>query len=99
MLSTKSSNFEIFSERTSSIQRNVKLKDRDSFFSFFLRSPCMKSVSYEKGTSRREEEHSLYQYVCRLSVEKPRPPKITNIYIQPITNIIFMTSDVSCLYI
>ena len=48
MLSTKSSNFEIFSDRTSSIQRNVKLKDRDSFFSFFLRSPCMKSVSYEK---------------------------------------------------
>jgi hypothetical protein len=25
----------------------VKLKDRASFFSFFLRSPCMKSVSYE----------------------------------------------------
>ena len=30
-----------------STQWNVKLKDRSNFFSFFLRSPCMKSASYE----------------------------------------------------
>jgi hypothetical protein len=39
-------NLELFSERTSSIY-NVKLKDRANFFSFFLRSPCMKSASCE----------------------------------------------------
>ena len=32
---------------TASMQRKVKLKDWASFFSLFLRSPCMKSVSYE----------------------------------------------------
>jgi len=46
--STKSPNLELFSERTSSIYRNVKLKDRDSFFSFLLRRPCMKSDSYQE---------------------------------------------------
>ena len=43
MRSTKSPNLELFGEKTSSIQRNVKLKDRTSFFTFFLRSSCMKS--------------------------------------------------------
>jgi hypothetical protein len=38
---------ELFSERTSSIYRNVKLKHWASFFSFFFRSPCMKCASYE----------------------------------------------------
>jgi hypothetical protein len=36
---------------TSSMQRSVKLQDRASFFSFLLRSPCMKSASYKKSTS------------------------------------------------
>jgi hypothetical protein len=35
----------LFSERTLSIYRNVKLKDRASCFSFFFRSLCMKSAS------------------------------------------------------
>ena len=48
MRSTKSPSLELFSERTSYIWRNAKLKDRASFFSFYLRSPCMKSTSYEQ---------------------------------------------------
>jgi hypothetical protein len=43
---TISPNLELSSERTSSIQEDVELKDRVSFFSF-CRSPCMKSPSYE----------------------------------------------------
>jgi len=30
----------------------------------------MKSVLYEKGTSRREEEHSWCPWECRLFIEK-----------------------------
>jgi hypothetical protein len=40
-------NQELFSERTSSIQRNVKLKNQDSYFSFSWRSSWMKSASCE----------------------------------------------------
>jgi hypothetical protein len=31
-----------------------------------------------KGTSRREKEHSLYPWICRLFVEKKRQTNITN---------------------
>ena len=37
----------LFSERTSSMSRKVKLKDRANFFSYFLKIPCIKSASYE----------------------------------------------------
>ena len=48
MSRTKSPNLELFSERTSSIYRNVKLKDRASFFSFFLRNPLLTIFLYWK---------------------------------------------------
>jgi hypothetical protein len=48
MSRTKSPNLELFSERTSSIYRNVKLKDRASFFSFFLRNPLLNIFLYWK---------------------------------------------------
>jgi hypothetical protein len=51
-------NLELFSERTSFVLRNAKLKDHASLFSFSVGSPCMKSAP---GTNRREEEHSWYQ--------------------------------------
>ena len=70
MRSTKSPNLELFTEKTSFIQRNVKLKDRASFFSFFLRTPVGSLLRTNKATSWREEERSLYPQVCRLSVEK-----------------------------
>ena len=38
---------EFFSERTSSISRNVNLKGRGNLFSFPLRTPCMTYASYE----------------------------------------------------
>ena len=47
MGSTKSPSLELFSERTSSIQQNVKLKDWASFFSFFLINPCPKIFHYQ----------------------------------------------------
>jgi hypothetical protein len=56
MRSTKSPNLELFCEST-------------SFVSFFLRSTCMKSPRTNKGTSRREDEQSLYLWICQLSVE------------------------------
>ena len=48
MSRTKSPNLELFSERTSSIYRNVKLKDRANFFSFFLRNPLLNIFLYWK---------------------------------------------------
>jgi hypothetical protein len=46
----------------------VRLKDRFSFFSFFLRSLCMKSAHKGNGTSRREEEH-LAIALCQSNLE------------------------------
>ena len=46
-----------------------EINDRASFFSIFFRSPYMKSRT-NKGTCRREEEHSLDPWVCRLPAEK-----------------------------
>lgn len=43
MRSTKSPRLKSFSERTTSVYRNVKFKDRDSFFLFFWRRPFAKS--------------------------------------------------------
>ena len=48
-----STNFELFNETTSSVQRNVKLKDKTSFFMFFFRSPARSEL--HKGISRWEE--------------------------------------------
>ena len=47
MRSTKSPNLELFGERTSSIERNVKLKVWASFCSFFLRSLCTQIFHYQ----------------------------------------------------
>lgn len=38
--STKSPNVELFIKCTPSISRNVKVKDRASLFSFYMKSPC-----------------------------------------------------------
>ena len=67
--STKSPNLELFSERRSSIYRNVQLKDRDSFFSFLLRRPCMKSASYQERNKSARRGPQFAPYVCRLSVK------------------------------
>lgn len=47
VLSTLLSNFESLSERTSSKWRSIKWHEIAIFFSFFLKSFCLKSVSYE----------------------------------------------------
>ena len=52
-------NLELFSERTSSIWRIVKLSDRSRVF-FFLRNPFMKCVSLEK---RRNKEARRGAYI------------------------------------
>ena len=49
-------NWLVTGHRQISKERNMKLKETASFFSFFLD----KSLHTYKGTSRREEEHSLY---------------------------------------
>ena len=56
----------------------VKLKDRASFFSFFIRSPCMKSASYEqRHKSARRGAVCIHRNADRLLTRNP--PNITNI--------------------
>ena len=55
MRSTKSPNLKLFSERTSFILRNVKLKDRASFFSIFekpLYEVCLIRIKEQVGERR-----------------------------------------------
>ena len=57
---------------------NVKLHDRASFFSFILRSLCLSYTN--KGTSRREEEHSLHP-VCFHKIRSV-PPSTRYLYLR-----------------
>jgi hypothetical protein len=57
----KSPNLRSSSERTSSIQRNVKLKVHASFFQFFFKSSCMKSASKFQRTFRWNQSDFLLQ--------------------------------------
>jgi hypothetical protein len=56
MQSTKSSNVELFGERTSPIYRNVKLMGRANFFSFFFQKPlyevCLVRTKEQVGEKR-----------------------------------------------
>ena len=43
-------------------------KDRISFFSCFMRNPCMSVPRTNKSISRLEEDHRWFSQECRLSV-------------------------------
>ena len=58
MRSTKSPNLELFSERTSSIQQNMKLKNRASFFSFFLSEKSLYEVCLIRIKEQVSEKRS-----------------------------------------
>jgi len=70
MRSTKSPNVELLSERTSSILRKVKWKNRASFFRFSWEASVWSLPRTNNRTSRREEKHNWYEYDCWMYVEK-----------------------------
>ena len=72
----------------------MKLKDRSSFFSYFLRNPCIYySLPHtNKGISQQEKEHSLYSYVCQLSWYTC-PPNITNMLSIKTSSILISVSE------
>ena len=66
---------QLFSDRTSPIQWNVNLKDRDSFYWFFCRRPCMKSLKIPREVIRSHKSKIDKQHNGEKKKDKQQPTK------------------------